>query len=97
MSDLNITVENLENQLDHHEQYLQRNCMSTNGITETQCKNTDDISICILNQHLKLKLTENEINQNHMIGNVKSGIKEQDLLLTNLYGTLQPQTKKICE
>ena len=35
-------MENLENQLNRQEQYSRRNCILIHGITETQCKNTDE-------------------------------------------------------
>ena len=44
VSDLNISVKNLENQLDYQEQYSRRNCILIHGLTETQDENTDDIS-----------------------------------------------------
>ena len=56
MSYLNISVKNLENQLDRQEQYSRRNCILIHGITETQDKNTDDISLHTINEHLELEL-----------------------------------------
>ena len=75
MSDLNSSVKNLENQLDCQEQYSHRNCILIYGITETQDKNTDDISLYTINGHLELELTEKELDQIHRIGNPKSGNK----------------------
>ena len=75
MSDLNISVKNLENQLDRQEQYLRRNCILIHGITETQDENTDDISLRTINEHLELELTEKELDRTHRIGNPKSGNK----------------------
>ena len=74
-SDLNTTVENLENQGDCQEQYLHRNCVLVYGITETQGENTDDISLRPVNEHLELKLKENDLDCTHRIGNPKSGNK----------------------
>lgn len=46
-------MENLENQLNRQEQYSRRNCILIHGITETQCKNTDDIYLSTINEHLE--------------------------------------------
>ena len=75
VSDLNISVKNLENQLDYQEQYSRRNCILIHGITETQDENTDDISLRTINEHLELELTEKELDHTHRIGNPKSGNK----------------------
>ena len=45
VSDLNATIENLENQLDCQEEYLLKNCLLIRGITESQGKNTDEIYV----------------------------------------------------
>ena len=44
------------------------------GITETQYENTH-ISLCTINEHLELELTEKELDRIHRIGNPKSGSK----------------------
>ena len=88
MSDLNISVKNLEDQLDRQEQNLRRNCILIHGITETQDENTDDISLRTINEHLELELTEKELDRTHRIGNTKSGKKDQDLLLSNSHVTI---------
>ena len=75
VSDLNISVKNLENQLHRQEQYSRRNCILIHGITETQDENTDDISLRTINEHLELELTEKELDPTHRIGNPKSGKK----------------------
>ena len=75
MSDLNISVKNLENQLDYQEQYSRRNCILIHGLTETQDENTDDISLRTINEHLELELTEKELDRTHRINNQKSGNK----------------------
>ena len=75
VSDLNNSVKNLENQLYCQEPYSHRNCILIHGITETQDKNTDDISLCTINEHLELELTEEELDRIHRIGNPKSGNK----------------------
>ena len=75
MSDLNTSVKNLENQLDHQEQYSRRNCILIHDITETQNENTDDISLRTINEHLELELTEKELDRTHRINNQKSGNK----------------------
>ena len=88
MSDLNISVKNLEDQLDRQEQNLRRNCILIHGITETQDENTDDISLRTINEHLELELTEKELDRTHRIGNTKSGKKDQDLFLSNSHVTI---------
>ena len=72
MSDLNISVKILENQLDYQEQYSRRNCILIHGITETQDENTDDISLRTINEHLELELPEKELDCTHRIRNPKS-------------------------
>ena len=76
MSDLNTSVKYLENQLDHQEQYSHKNCILIHDITETQNKNTDDISLRTINEHLELELTEKELDRTHRITNPKSGNKK---------------------
>ena len=95
LSDLNTSVKNLENQLDHQEQYSRRNCILIHDITETQNENTDDISLRTINEHLELELTEKELDRTHRIGNTKSGNKK-----TTYYcqiRTLQYQKKGFCK
>ena len=53
VSDLNTTVENLENQLDHQEQCSRVNCILIHGVTETQGENNDDISLRTINRSRK--------------------------------------------
>ena len=72
MSDLDNTVEDLENQLDRQEQYSCRNCMQIYGTTETQGESTDDISLRTANEYLELEIAENELDRTHRIGNPKS-------------------------
>ena len=76
VSDLSTSVKNLENQLDHQEQYSRRNCILIHDITETQSENADDISFRTINEHLELALTEKELDRTHRIGNPKSGNKK---------------------
>ena len=45
------------------------------GTTETPDENTDDISLCTVNEHLELELTEKELDRTHRIGNQQSGNK----------------------
>ena len=45
------------------------------GITETPDENTDDISLCTVNEHLELELTEKELDRTHRMGNQQSGNK----------------------
>ena len=45
------------------------------GITETPDENTDDISLCTVNEHLELELTEKELDRTHRMGNQESGNK----------------------
>ena len=75
MSDLNTSAKCLENKLDHQEQYSRKNCILIHDITETQNKNTDDISLRTINEHLELELTEKELDRTHRISNQKSGNK----------------------
>ena len=56
---LNTIAKNLGNQLDHQD--LCRNCILIPHISETQCENTDNISLSTINQHLELELTESAI------------------------------------
>ena len=76
VSHFNISVNNLENQLDCQEQYYRINCILIHGITETQDENTEDISLSTIYEHLELELTEKEIDHNHRIGNPKPGNKK---------------------
>ena len=85
VSDLNISVENLENQLDHPEKYSRRSCILIHGITETQDENTD-ISLRTINEHLELELKEKELDRIHSGLVIQDqAIKCQDPLLANLH------------
>ena len=77
VSDLKVSVKNLENQLDRQEQYSRRNCILIHGIAERKDENTDDISLRTINEHLELELTEKELDGTHRFGNAKSGSKRQ--------------------
>ena len=90
MSDLNISVKYLENQLDRQEQYSRRNCILIHGITETQDEKTDDISLCTINEHLELELTEKQLDRTHRLVIQNQAIK--DLLLSNSQVTI-PEEK----
>ena len=84
--DLNTSVKNLEYQLDRQEQYSRRNRIFIHGITETQDENTDDISLRTINEHLKLKLTEKELDCTHRIANPKSGNKRPRNIIVKFAG-----------
>ena len=88
VSDLNISVKYLENQLDRQEQYSRRNCILIHGITETQDEKTDDISLCPINEHLELELTEKQVDCTHRLVIQNQAIKDQDLLLSNSQVTI---------
>ena len=68
---LNISVKNLENQLDCQEHYSRRNCILIHGITETQDEKTDDIFLRTIYEHLELELTEKELDRTDRISNLK--------------------------
>ena len=90
VSDLNISVKYLENQLDRQEQYSRRNCILIHGITKTQDEKTDDISLCTINEHLELELTEKQLDRTHRLVIQNQAIK--DLLLSNSQVTI-PEEK----
>ena len=96
MSDLNISVKILENQLDYQEQYSRRNCILIHGITETQDENTDDISLRTINEHLELELPEKELDCTHRIRNPKSINKRPRLIIVK-FARCNTRKKGFCK
>ena len=92
VSDLNISVKYLENQLDRQKQYSRRNCILIHGITETQDEKTDDISLCTINEYLKFELAEKQLDRTHRLVIQNHAIKDQDLLLPNSQVTIPEET-----
>lgn len=68
VSDLNATIETLENQLDCQEDYPLKNCLLIRGITESRGKNTDDIYVQTIDKNLGIELIESRLDRTYRIG-----------------------------
>ena len=56
-------IEELENKIYRQEQYLRRNRILINGITENKEENTDQQAIDFINNNLEIKIDEININR----------------------------------
>ena len=63
MINMNERIEKLERILDRQEQYLHCNCLSLRSIAESECENTDDLVLEILNEKLHVDLTLSDLDR----------------------------------
>ena len=54
------------------QQYSRRNCLLLHGIPEKKQKNTDELCIKAINEHLDLVINDRDINRTHRIGNPRN-------------------------
>ena len=72
MVSMNEKIEKLEWIVDRQEQYSCRNCLLLHGITESECENTDDLVLEILNEKMHVDLTFSDLDRTHLIGRKKA-------------------------
>ena len=68
-------LSNLENSIDHLEQYSRRSCLRIFGVKETADENTDDIACDIANKNLGVSLARSDIDRSHRTGKVRQNYK----------------------
>ena len=64
---MNERIEELESKIDRQEQYSRGNCLPIHGIPENKVKNTDQQAIDFINDNLKIKIDEIDIDRSHRI------------------------------
>ena len=62
MSVINKKVENLEKEIDKHEQYSRRNCLLVHGIVETNDEVTDDLVIETISTKVNIKISSVDLD-----------------------------------
>ena len=66
-------VENLEKEIDKHEQYSRQNCLLVHGIVETDDEVTDDLVIKTISPKMKIEISPVDLDRTHRIGKKKAG------------------------
>ena len=61
----------LEESIDAHQQYSQRNCLLLHGIEETKGEDTDNIVLEVLNDDMGLNISKTALDRSQRIGNPK--------------------------
>ena len=64
---MNEEIEELENKIDHQEQYSRWNCILIHGIAENKEENTDQQAIDFINDNLDIKINKIDIDRSHRI------------------------------
>ena len=67
-------VDNITAEKDRQEQYSRRNCLLIHGIPENKNENTDVLAMEVINTKVNIKITENDIDRTHRIGNQKTTV-----------------------
>ena len=73
MSVMNKKVENLEKEIDKHEQYSRRNCLLVHGIVETDDEVTDELVIETISTKMNIEVSPSDLDRTHRIGKKKTG------------------------
>ena len=60
--------------LNRQEQYSRRNCLLIHGVDEVQGKDTDELSIRVIEEHMNKKIKPEDIDRSHRLGNPKKSI-----------------------
>ena len=68
---MNKKVENLEKEIDKHEQYPRRNCLLDHGIVETDDEVTDDLVIETISTKMNIELSPADQDRTHRTGKKK--------------------------
>ena len=53
-----MEVKNLEKKADNQEQYPCRNCLLIHGMTETKTEDTDEIVLDVINNNIKIEMSQ---------------------------------------
>ena len=55
--------------LDRQEQYSRRNHLLIHGVNEVEGKDTDELSIKVIEEHINQKIKPEDIDSSHRLGN----------------------------
>ena len=61
--------------LDRQEQYSRRNHLLIHGVNEVEGKDTDELSMKVIEEHMNQKIKPEDIDSSHRLGNPKKSIK----------------------
>ena len=61
--------------LDRQEQYSRRNHLLIHGVNEVEGKDTDELSVKVIEEHINQKIKPEDIDSSHRLGNPKKSIK----------------------
>ena len=61
--------------LDRQEQYSRRNRLLIHGVNEVEGKDTDELSMKVIEEHMNQKIKPEDIDSSHRLGNPKKSIK----------------------
>ena len=70
---MNKKVENLEKEIDNHEQYYRQNGLLVHGIVETDDEVTDNLAIETISTKMNIEISPADLNRTHRIGKKKAG------------------------
>ena len=76
MVNMNEKIEKLERIVDKQKQFSRHNCLLLQGITEDECKNTDELVLETLNEKMHINLTPSDLDRTHCIGQKKASSKK---------------------
>ena len=72
----------MEESIDTHQQYSQRNCLLLHGIEETKDEDTDNIALEVRNDDMGLNILKTALDHSHRIGNLKTKKKSRPIIVT---------------
>ena len=81
---MNNKVENLEKEIDKHEQYSRRNCLLVHGIVETDDEVTDDLVIEKISTKMNIEISPADLDRTHRIGKKKAGQNKPKPIIVKL-------------
>ena len=61
--------------LDRQEQYSRRDRFLIHGVNEVEGKDTDELSMKVIEEHMNQKIKPEDIDSSHRLGNPKKSIK----------------------
>ena len=73
VSVMNKKVENLEKEIDKHEQYSRQNFLLIHGIAEADDEVTDDLVIETISMKMNIEISPADLDRTHRIGKKKAG------------------------
>ena len=84
MTYLRGKVDDITVETDSQEQYSRRNCLLIHGLPESKNENTVLLAMEAIETKMNIKITDNDIDRTHRIGNQKTTVS-RDQLLSSLF------------